>query len=91
MSIEVFSPESSSVIRHFAWDSSTNCLAIMFHSGTVWIYQNISDQCYKEFREAKSLGSYFNKNIRDVYPAFNAGNINNRHSSKKENNLGEKE
>lgn len=59
----------SSFIEHVSWDSDFQNLAIKFSTGTVWIYYNVSQDTYKSLIQAKSVGSYFNKNIRDHYPS----------------------
>lgn len=57
----------SSFIQHVSWDSDFNNLAIQFNTGTVWIYYNVPENVYKSLLKAKSVGAYFNKEIRDNY------------------------
>ena len=57
----------SSFIKHISWDSDFLNLAVLFNTGTVWIYYNVPENIYKALITAKSVGAYFNKNIRDVY------------------------
>lgn len=94
MSIEVYTPKhpnASSVIKHLAWDSSSETLAVMFHSGSIWIYRNISIDSFQNLKEAKSLGAYFNKNIRDICPSTKVGNIHDPALLNKGNAVGKKE
>jgi hypothetical protein len=42
-------------------------LEIEFHGGAVWQYYDFPESMWEEFREAVSMGRYFNENIRDVF------------------------
>lgn len=59
----------SSFIDHVSWDSDYLTLSVRFVSGTVWMYHEVPQSVYRSLLKAKSVGSYFNKNIRDKYPS----------------------
>lgn len=69
MSIYSHFYRDSSFINHVSWDSDFQNLAIRFSTGTVWVYYNVPENKYKALIQAKSVGAYFNKNIRDNYPS----------------------
>ena len=57
----------SSVIRHHSYDINARELTIIFTSGRRYIYMNVPGDLYMAFRNAVSLGSFFNQHIRDHY------------------------
>lgn len=57
----------SSNIAKVGHDHGANILVIEFHSGQTYEYYDVEREVYKEFMRAKSLGSYFQKNIRNTY------------------------
>jgi len=59
----------SSFINHISWDSDYLTLSVRFVSGTVWMYHDVPENTYRSLLKAKSVGAYFNKNIRDSYPS----------------------
>jgi hypothetical protein len=69
MSIHSHFYRDSSFINHISWDSDFLNLAVRFASGTVWIYYGVPQEIYKSLITAKSVGAYFNKNVRDNYPS----------------------
>ena len=66
-------PVESSQIRSIGHDEETSTLAIEFHGGGGFHYRyaNVSRELFEKMREAKSVGSFFYKNIRykaDEFP-----------------------
>jgi len=57
----------SSFINHIAWESSSKQLIITFASGSIWLYENINKRQYTALCNAKSIGAYFNKKIRNKH------------------------
>jgi len=57
----------SSFINHISWDSKKKSLIVTFASGSIWIYEGITRAVYNKLCSAKSIGSYFNKNIRNSH------------------------
>jgi len=57
----------SSVIRFFRYAPDTRELKVTFVSGRLYVYENIPPEVAAAFREARSRGTFFNREIRDRY------------------------
>lgn len=57
----------SSVIKSVGYNPATHVLEIEFQSGRVYQYEGVAKWVYEEFREAHSLGQYFNWHIKGSY------------------------
>jgi len=55
--------ESSNIIS-IGYDPEIKVLQIEFHSGGVYNYEPVEQELYHEMLVAKSIGSFFHKNIR---------------------------
>jgi hypothetical protein len=60
--------ESSAVTR-IGYNSSSRILHVQFQSGRLYQYFDVPPDIYAELRTASSIGSYFNKVVRDNYQA----------------------
>lgn len=69
MSIYAHEATSSSFIKYLAWDSSAQLLAVVFRSGSFWLYEDVDISVYDSLIQSPSIGNYFNKHIRDCYPS----------------------
>jgi hypothetical protein len=69
MSIKTVTFNESSFIKSVSWDENSETLFVEFNSKTTWVYYNIPQDVYEEMMNSISVGSYFNKNIRDKYPS----------------------
>lgn len=58
---------SSSNIRSIGYDAEKLLLEIEFHSKAVYQYSNVPILVFENLKSAISHGSYFSKNIKDVY------------------------
>jgi len=58
----------STVIRHFAHDPATRQLTVTFTTGRIYVYEDVPDAVAAGLRAAGSKGSFFNSQIRNVYP-----------------------
>ena len=58
---------SSSTIKGCEYDDVTDNLTIDFRSGNSYVYYNVSPEVFDEFIHADSVGSYFNKYIKNSY------------------------
>lgn len=56
----------SSFIKHVSFEDN-NILIVTFSSNSVWAYYDIPVKIYDNLISSESVGSYFNKNIRNVY------------------------
>jgi len=59
---------SSSNLRSIGYDADSSILEIEFNSGGVYQYQGVPQIEYDALLNAGSKGSYFNANIKNVFP-----------------------
>lgn len=59
---------SSSNLASVGYDNTSLTLEVEFNHGGVYQYYNITEDVYTDLMNAGSIGSYFNNNIRNVYP-----------------------
>ncbi|PSO15603.1 KTSC domain-containing protein [Bradyrhizobium sp. MOS003] len=57
----------SSVIRFFRYAPDTRELRVTFVSGRLYVYEDVPAEVAAAFREARSKGTFFNREIRDRY------------------------
>lgn len=67
MDIEMV-PVSSSNLESVGYDSSTQTMKIRFLNGSEYVFLNIPPLEFESLIQASSIGSYFNRNIRNSYP-----------------------
>ncbi|EPX3109041.1 KTSC domain-containing protein [Serratia marcescens] len=58
----------SSNLESVGYDSNNYILEVEFKRGAVYQYINVPEYVFEELMSAGSIGSYFNLNIRNVYP-----------------------
>ena len=59
----------SSVLSACVYNATQKLLIIMFTSGSVWAYQQVTQEEFQNLLRAKSAGQYFNKSIRNNHPS----------------------
>lgn len=59
----------SSVVAHIKYDLENKKLIVVFNSGDVYSYENVSEKIYKEFTASTSKGNYLNRKIKKLYKA----------------------
>ena len=69
MRVATHSPLDSSFIVKMSWFEDGNILMLTFNTGSIWAYYDVPFEVYSAFCKAKSYGSYFNSNIRNIYDA----------------------
>jgi hypothetical protein len=69
MNIETFLTKESSFISKASWFEEGNILMLTFSTGSIWAYFDVPFEIFSGFCRAKSYGSYFNNNIRNIYIA----------------------
>lgn len=58
----------SSMIKKIGYDDSNDALFIHFKSNdAIWRYENVDDIMWKKFKNSKSKGKFFWKNIKGAY------------------------
>ena len=60
-------PVSSSNLRSVGYDSDKLILEIEFHESGIYQYSGVPERVYRGLLSAKSIGSFFHKNIKDKY------------------------
>ena len=65
--IEMY-PVSSSNISAVGYDSINETVLIHFLNNTVYAYKGINEIVFEELKTAPSIGSYLNRNFKNVYP-----------------------
>jgi KTSC domain-containing protein len=61
-------PIASTVITSLGYDPFTNMLEVEFRSGRIYQYLRVPPAVHAALLRAESIGSYFNRRIRDQYP-----------------------
>ena len=57
--------DDSAFIKKLTYNYPTKILVVEFNSKAIWAYADISKKSFDEIIKAESVGSYFNKNIRN--------------------------
>lgn len=63
----------SSVIRRFDYDAAQRVLRVTFTSGRRYAYHGVPPDLPEAWRAAFSKGVFFNRHIRDRFPATAEG------------------
>lgn len=58
---------NSTVINSIAYDIKTKTLELRFQSDSYYQYYKVPIEVVFELERAQSVGTYFNKNIRNIY------------------------
>ncbi len=58
----------SRALHAIGYDAEKRVLEVIFNSGRIYQFVNVPAEDYAGLAAAPSKGSYFNTNIRDVYP-----------------------
>lgn len=65
--MEMISVQSSS-LRSVGFDPTTSTLRVQFVKGKLYEYAGVPLDVYRSLLDAPSLGQYFNRYIRNIYP-----------------------
>ena len=65
--IEMLAVESSNILE-LGYDEPAEVLYVTFKSGATYTYDGVPYYAYEELLHADSIGQYFNKQIKTVYP-----------------------
>ena len=57
----------SSNINMVGYDKDTQELHVKFSSGSEYVYSNVPEDVFNEFKDASSVGRYLNEHIKNVY------------------------
>jgi hypothetical protein len=61
---------ASSVIRSLGYEPASRALDVEFHTGRIYQYHRVPAREFHALTTAPSIGSYFNRHIRERYPAI---------------------
>ena len=62
-------PVHSSVLAKVGYDASKQHLGVEFVSGSRYLYHGVTPTVYKMLRASPSMGSFYNRQIKDRYPS----------------------
>ena len=61
-------PVSSSNIAAVGYDSENQTVYVQFLNGSTYAYKGVPEHEFEKLRTAPSVGSYLNRNYKNVYP-----------------------
>ena len=68
MSLPAMIPVSSSNIESIGYDESNQQVYIRFINGSLYVYTGIPIHEFENLRDSPSIGSYLNRNFKNIYP-----------------------
>nr|SPS04580.1 conserved protein of unknown function [Candidatus Nitrotoga fabula] len=68
MSLPEMQPVSSSNISAVGYDAENQRVYVQFLDGSVYVYKGVNEFEFENLRTASSVGSYLNRNYKNVYP-----------------------
>jgi hypothetical protein len=60
----------SSMVYAIGYNKDTRDLEVVFKSGKIWIYEDVSKDTYKELMESDSIGSFMRNEIIGCYNEY---------------------
>ena len=61
-------PVNSSNIAAVGYDAENQMVYVQFLNGSTYVYKGVPDHEFENLRTAPSVGSYLNRNYKNVYP-----------------------
>ncbi len=68
MPIPDMQPVSSSNIAAIGYDAESQTVFVQFLNGSTYAYKGVPEHEFENLRTAPSVGSYLNRNYKNVYP-----------------------
>ena len=68
MAMPEMQPVSSSNIAAVGYDAESQSVYIQFLNGSTYVYKGVPEHEFENLRTAPSVGSYLNRNYKNVYP-----------------------
>lgn len=68
MPIPDMQPVSSSNIEAVGYDAENETVYVQFLNGSTYAYRGVPEHEFENLRTAPSVGSYLNRNFKNVYP-----------------------
>lgn len=63
-------PVKSSMLRAVGYDRKVQELEVVFNSGDAYRYEKVPLSIYSDLLKAKSIGTYMQEHIIDVFPYY---------------------
>lgn len=68
MPIPEMQPVSSSNIDAIGYDAENQFVYVRFLNGSLYAYKGVPEHEFENLKTAPSVGSYLNRNYKNVYP-----------------------
>ena len=68
MSLPEMQSVSSSNISAVGYDVENQMVYVQFLDGALYVYKGVTEYEFENLRTAPSVGSYLNRNYKNVYP-----------------------
>jgi hypothetical protein len=68
MPIPDMQPVSSSNIAAIGYDAENQTVYVQFLNGSTYAYKGVPEHEFENLRTAPSVGSYLNRNYKNIYP-----------------------
>ncbi|MCF7967079.1 MAG: KTSC domain-containing protein [Methylobacter tundripaludum] len=68
MSMPEMHPVSSSNISAVGFDADNQMVYVQFLNGSIYAYKGVPEHEFENLRTAPSVGSYLNRNYKNIYP-----------------------
>lgn len=68
MAIPEMLPVVSSNVAAVGYDAENQIVYVQFQNGTMYAYKGVPQNEFENLRTASSIGSYLNRNFKNVYP-----------------------
>lgn len=68
MSMPEMHPVSSSNISAVGFDADNQMVYVQFLNGSTYAYKGVPEHEFENLRTAPSVGSYLNRNYKNIYP-----------------------
>ena len=65
--IEMY-PVSSSNVAEVGYDNQNETVLVRFLDNTLYAYKGVNEVTFDELKTAASVGSFLNRNFKNVYP-----------------------
>lgn len=73
MSFPDMHPVSSSNVAAVGYDAGNQTVYVQFLNGSTYAYKGVSEYEFENLKTASSVGSYLNRNYKNIYPYERVG------------------
>ena len=63
-----FRNATSNAISKIGYDKTTKRMAVIFHHGREYEYEGVSEDTFKQFINAPSIGKFYNQHVKGLLP-----------------------